>query len=299
LEGRTGEEAARELGCAPGTVSSRLTRARERLRQRLIRRGLASTAAFIGALAGDAWSSPVSALLADDTLKATLLFSLGKAVGGALSSQAVFLAEGVLRAMFVTKMKIAAALILTVGVFAAGGVLVHRTLTAAPQAKEQSAPPEQPAPKAEAAPAAAPRPVPKELMEKQLDAVQKVYKGRLERIHGGQESAIVLYGWSERWLEAELALRSKTLDRRDALKEHVNRTRVLESMMKKCAEAGLVRPEDADAATYERLRAEIRYFQATGEMPPPIPSPPPQKKEEKEDKQPSRPQKENKKGKRP
>jgi RNA polymerase sigma factor (sigma-70 family) len=283
LEGRTGEEAARELGCPPGTVSSRLTRARERLRQRLIRRGLAPAAALGGTMAGDAWSSPVSALLADNTLKATLLLSSGKAAGGALSSQAVTLAEGVLRAMFVTKMKIAAALILSVGMFAASSVLVHRTLTAAPQAKEPPAPPRQPVPKAEAAPpAAAPRQVPKDLLEKQLDAARKVFKGRQVRIRAGQGLPTELYGWSERWLEAELALSSKKADRLAALKAHVERTREVEQMMMKYAEAGASRQEDTDAATYERARAEIRYFQATGEMPPP----PQPRKENKKDKQP-------------
>jgi RNA polymerase sigma factor (sigma-70 family) len=40
LQGRTNEEAARQLGCAPGTVFSRLARARNRLRSRLERRGV-------------------------------------------------------------------------------------------------------------------------------------------------------------------------------------------------------------------------------------------------------------------
>ena len=39
LEGRTHEQAARHLGCAVGTVKSRLARARKRLRGRLERRG--------------------------------------------------------------------------------------------------------------------------------------------------------------------------------------------------------------------------------------------------------------------
>lgn len=40
LEGRTNEQAARELGCPVGTVQSRLSRARARLRARLRRKGL-------------------------------------------------------------------------------------------------------------------------------------------------------------------------------------------------------------------------------------------------------------------
>jgi RNA polymerase sigma factor (sigma-70 family) len=41
LEGKTNEEAAKELGCPKGTILSRLSRARERLRKRLNQRGLA------------------------------------------------------------------------------------------------------------------------------------------------------------------------------------------------------------------------------------------------------------------
>ena len=48
LEGRTHEQAARHLGWPVGTVKSRLSRGRERLRERLVRRGLGSDAGLIG-----------------------------------------------------------------------------------------------------------------------------------------------------------------------------------------------------------------------------------------------------------
>jgi RNA polymerase sigma-70 factor (ECF subfamily) len=49
LEGKSNEEVAAELRCALGTVSSRLTRARQRLRARLTRRGMVLSAKMLAA----------------------------------------------------------------------------------------------------------------------------------------------------------------------------------------------------------------------------------------------------------
>jgi RNA polymerase sigma factor (sigma-70 family) len=60
LEGRTHEEAARQLGWPVGTVKSTLARARDRLRLRLTRRGLAlSASAFAAVLAVNSVSAAV------------------------------------------------------------------------------------------------------------------------------------------------------------------------------------------------------------------------------------------------
>ncbi len=125
LEGKTGEEAARELRCPPGTISSRLTRARERLRVGLTRRGLAP-AVLAGAMASE---SPVPAALVESALSAALLFTAGAAAEGVPSALAVHLAEGVLRAMTLTKLRIAA-LLLAVCLLSAGGVFTLQALQA-------------------------------------------------------------------------------------------------------------------------------------------------------------------------
>jgi RNA polymerase sigma factor (sigma-70 family) len=127
LEGKTGAEAARQLGCAPGTVSSRLTRAREQLRRRLARRGLAPSAGALAAvLAGQGPAAPLPAGLVDSTLKAVLLFAAGKTAGGVLSGRAVTLAEGVLRTMFLTRLRMTVLLLLLAGLLAVGDALARR-----------------------------------------------------------------------------------------------------------------------------------------------------------------------------
>ena len=60
LEGLTQEQAARRLRCPVGTVESRLHRARERLRSRLSRRGLAPSAGFLAWLSAETAQAHIS-----------------------------------------------------------------------------------------------------------------------------------------------------------------------------------------------------------------------------------------------
>ncbi len=52
LEGQTHEQAAAQIGCPVGTVKSRLSRGREQLRSRLVRRGVAPSAALLASTHG-------------------------------------------------------------------------------------------------------------------------------------------------------------------------------------------------------------------------------------------------------
>ena len=58
LEGLTYQEAAERLRCPVGTIGVRIRRARERLRSRLTRRGLAPTAGLIGVMLGAETDAP-------------------------------------------------------------------------------------------------------------------------------------------------------------------------------------------------------------------------------------------------
>ncbi|OJW05744.1 MAG: hypothetical protein BGO49_26955 [Planctomycetales bacterium 71-10] len=68
LQGSSEQEAARAFACPVGTIKSRLSRAKEALRSRLVRRGIAPATALAAASSPGATASPVSAPL----LRATL-----------------------------------------------------------------------------------------------------------------------------------------------------------------------------------------------------------------------------------
>jgi RND family efflux transporter MFP subunit len=136
LEGKTNEEVARQLGCPPGTIFSRLARGREMLRRRLTCRGLVlSTAGLTILLTQNAASATASALLISPTFKAALLFASARSAAGTASARVIELAEGVLRAMYMTKLKLVTALFLVIGVLLAAGIVTRHALEAAPQAE--------------------------------------------------------------------------------------------------------------------------------------------------------------------
>jgi len=120
LEGNTQEEAARQLGWTAGTLKGMLTRGRDLLRSRLTRRGLGLAAPlFAGALA----PRTAGAVLAIRTARAAVSLVSGKALGAGISAQAVAMAKGGINAMMMTKLKVGAAVVLAMGMLAAGAGL--------------------------------------------------------------------------------------------------------------------------------------------------------------------------------
>jgi uncharacterized protein (TIGR03067 family) len=136
LEGRTNEEAARQLRCPVGTLKTRLSRGREMLRKRLARRGVALSAGALAAVLSPPAAPAVSPALVDTAIKAACMFAAGQATGtGALSANAVALTKGVLKAMLWTKLKVVVAVLLAVGLLGTGaGWLTLRSLAADPGA---------------------------------------------------------------------------------------------------------------------------------------------------------------------
>ncbi len=136
LEGLSTEAAALRIGCPKGTVLSRLSRARERLRGRLDRRGLGLPAVGLAANLTSTVRTALPARLLDTTVRASLSFA------GRLPAEATFasatattLARGMLYTMTVSKLAILGAAGLA-GVFALGSAQTFGWLGGLERAQE-------------------------------------------------------------------------------------------------------------------------------------------------------------------
>jgi len=143
LEGKTNQEAAQVLCCPSGSMSARLAQARARLREGLAWRGFAAPAVGVaGLLASAAAEAAVPLPLVSNTVRAALWFAREEATcAAAVSGQAVALARGAVRTMFLNKVKIAAAVLLATAMLGTGATMLLR---AAPPAgpPSQAAPPQ-------------------------------------------------------------------------------------------------------------------------------------------------------------
>jgi RNA polymerase sigma factor (sigma-70 family) len=127
LEGVPQEDVARQLGCPVGTIKSRLSRARARLRGRLVRRGIAPSCLPAGTLiAPETASVAVPAALSAATIRA----GLGFAAGAAISAPIAALVGDVVRSMTMTKVYVAAtgllaSILAVVGTLAITATMAH------------------------------------------------------------------------------------------------------------------------------------------------------------------------------
>jgi RNA polymerase sigma factor (sigma-70 family) len=134
LEGLPHEEAARRLGCPVETVESRLSRGRQRLRDRLVRRGLAPAAAALWAgMARDA-SAAIPATLIKHAARFVTSFPATGAVPVAIAA----LAEGVIQMMWLARLKPLVAVAATLIIATAGVAVLGRQQPAPEREGEQA-----------------------------------------------------------------------------------------------------------------------------------------------------------------
>jgi RNA polymerase sigma factor (sigma-70 family) len=130
MEGLTEGQAARRLGRPVGTIRSQLTRGRQRLRSRLIRRGLAPACILpIVTCAGSTANAVVPCVLVRATIQSAMQFALVRAAtAGTVSASAAALAKEFLRSTFMAGIKNSALAVLTaIGIATAGAFALEPT----------------------------------------------------------------------------------------------------------------------------------------------------------------------------
>ena len=127
LEGHTHQEAARFLGWPIGTVKSRQSQGRARLRERLSRRGLGLT--VIGAVVESLNQTAIAGIpigAARMTVNAAMKQAGRLLTGSVVSTSVLTLTRGVLKAMLWIRFRFLAVAFLAIGIASGGAMMSVR-----------------------------------------------------------------------------------------------------------------------------------------------------------------------------
>jgi RNA polymerase sigma factor (sigma-70 family) len=129
LEGKTRDEAAASLGWSLSTFKRRLERGRQLLAARLRHRGFPLGVALVGAVVAgkSVWAAGPPSLF-NSTCNAAAQVAAGKATAAVVSARVATLTEGMVKAMMLARLKLAASVVLAVLLLAGGAGLwtVHQ-----------------------------------------------------------------------------------------------------------------------------------------------------------------------------
>jgi RNA polymerase sigma factor (sigma-70 family) len=250
LEGRSRKEVARELRLPEGTLSSRLAMARRLLAKRLTFYG----PAFLGGVpAENGASASVPAALFLSTTKAAMLISSGQAaVAGVASAEVAALTKGVLKTMFLAKLKTVAVVLCGMAALGLGtGGVLYQARGGGPAAALQAGE----KPKDKDTRAADDKAAREEAQRDQLEALRR----QVEELKAEAEKQ------RRRAEEAEL----KAKEVMDALKRDADAAREAELEARKQAERALYAAELRQAQAADDLKAansDDRVGQALAEL---------------------------------
>jgi RNA polymerase sigma factor (sigma-70 family) len=265
LEGQTQAEAARHLGWRIGTVQSRLARGRERLRHRLIRRGIAPTA-IVAALGAHtrAQAAAIPPALADSTIRGATQLATGSgsvAMSAYFSASVVALTKGLLRTMFLTKLKIAALAVLSTCILASSvGILVGQETATRPDAARPpgATRPDGTVIPAQASGVAAPEEEPEGALKKRLvDAARRRLEAQKAFYEEGRITIDRFLSASHELMLAEIQASTNREGRITAAKEHLDRVKGVEAREQSELRVGRGTKADVTEAEQSRLQAEL------------------------------------------
>lgn len=127
LQGKTTEQAAGELGWPTGSMSYRIARGKELLRQRLHARGVAMSAVGLALFSSREASARVPAVLHCSTMEAIKVL-ISNPAAAVVRESALTLAQGVINAMFWRKTALIASVFIAIVVLGTGTGLAIRAL---------------------------------------------------------------------------------------------------------------------------------------------------------------------------
>jgi RNA polymerase sigma factor (sigma-70 family) len=255
--GRSRQEAAAELGIAEGTLSSRLARARECLRCRLVRRGVVPSA---GAISFDI-AVNANAEVPRSLLESIVHIGQGS-VTSAISQSATNLAEGVIRSMFLSKLQQSLFIAILIAVLGGATWIGASYLMADP--KEPALKDLTPGNNEVALRIPEPKGKPdekrlSELRTARVEALKNQITGLEARLQAGKDPLSTLLDAYKKLLDAELSLCKTNEQCMKAYEAAVKRFKAIEELTLSELEAGKKTRHEVEQVKAARLEIEILW----------------------------------------